>query len=199
MAIRIDEYGHIIRDETSTSVNITNSTQNTGPDQLYVPDNASSLEYLSGVQAVSRSSTSILETSTPWYGSGGVFWTITLILSIGVALFMSMAVAPLIFKTSGGSSDFIKSITDFLYNIAPYAVFIGTFVGSIWYNIEVAKSSGKNYHDAHEYILSSLCAIAGAVGTGLLVFLLAIATHIIAAILVIVVIIAVIAGIVSGG
>ncbi len=37
MAIRIDEYGHIIRDDTSTPVNTTNSTQTSGGDQLYVP------------------------------------------------------------------------------------------------------------------------------------------------------------------
>lgn len=199
MAIRIDEYGHIIRDDTSTPVNTTNPTQNSGIDQLYVPDDASSLGYLSGAQAISRSSTPILETSTPWYGSDGVFWTITMILSLGVALAMSMAVAPLIFETSGGSSDFLESITNFLFNIAPYAVFIGTFVGSIWYNSKGTKKSGKYYHVAHEYILSPLCAIAGAVGTGLLLFLLALAVYIIAAIVIIGIVIAIIAGLVSGG
>ena len=199
MAIRIDEYGHIIRDDTSAPVNTTNPSHNSDADQLYVPDEASSLGYLSGTQAVSNSFTPILETSMPWYGSAGAFWAITMILSLGVALVMSMAVAPLIFETSESSSDFLESITHFLFNIAPYAIFIGAIVGGVWYNSKGTRKSGRCYHAAYEYILSPLCAIAGAVGTGLIIFLLSLAVYVMAAILAICIAIAVISGLVSGG
>lgn len=196
MAIRIDEYGHIIRDDTTTSVNATNPTQNSGVDQLYVPDDASSLGYLSEAQAVSRSSTPILETSTPWYGRGGVFWTVTIILSIAIALVMSIKVVPLVFGTMGGrSSNFVDAIANFIFKTAPYTVFIGTLVGSIWYNIAATKKS----HAAYEYILSPLCAVAGATVTGLLVLLLAFAVYIVIGILCFGFVIAIIAGLVSGG
>ena len=198
MAIRIDEYGHIIRDDTSTPTNATNSIQTSGGDQLYVPDDASSLGYASGTQNISRSSTPLLETSTPWYGGDSVFWTITMLLFLAVALVMSITVAPLVFEVDGSSSDFLESITEFLFSIAPYAVFIGTFVGSIWYNNKGAKKIG-NYHVPHEYIVSLLCAIGGAVRTGVLLFLLALAVYIIAGIIAISIVIAVIAGLLSGG
>jgi hypothetical protein len=200
MALRIDEYGHIIRDDdTSTQVNITSSTQDSGDDQLYVPADTSSLNYVSGARDTSESSTPILEISTPWYGGDGVFWTITMILSLAVALPMSIAVAPLIFEISGGSSDFLESLSNFFFIIAPYAIFLGTFVGSIWYNSKGTKKTGSHYHAAHEYVVSPLCAIAGAVGTGLLLFLLAIAVPVIAAIVAIGFVFAIFAGFVSGG
>ncbi len=162
------------------------------------PDDATSLRYASGAQTLSRSSTPILETSTPWYGGDGVFWTITMLLSLAVALVMSITVTPLVFEVDGNSSDFLESITAFLFNIAPYAVFIGTFVGSIWYNNKGTKKA-DSCHSAHEYIVSPLCAIGGAVGTGVILFLLALAVYIIAAIFAIGIAIAIIAGLLSGG
>lgn len=85
MAIRIDEYGHIIRDDTTTSVNATSSTQNSDVNLTNVSDDLSLIR-VDSAQTNSQTSTPILETSIPWYGRGGVFWTVTIILSIAIAL-----------------------------------------------------------------------------------------------------------------
>ena len=191
MAIRIDEYGHIIRDDTTTSVNATSSTQNSDVNLTNVSDDLSLIR-VDSAQTNSQTSTPILETSIPWYGRGGVFWTVTIILS---ALVMSIKVVPLVFGTMGGSSsNFADAIANFIFKTAPYTVFIGTLVGSIWYNIAATKKS----HAAYEYILSPLCAVVGAAVTGLLV-LLAFAVYIVIGILCFGFVIAIIAGLVSGG
>lgn len=148
MAIRIDEYGHIIRDDTTTSVNATSSTQNSDVNLTNVSDDLSLIR-VDSAQTNSQTSTPILETSIPWYGRGGVFWTVTIILSIAIALVMSIKVVPLVFGTMGGSSsNFADAIANFIFKTAPYTVFIGTLVGSIWYNIAATKKS----HAAYEYI-----------------------------------------------
>ena len=132
MAIRIDEYGHIIRDDTTTSVNATSSTQNSDVNLTNVSDDLSLIR-VDSAQTNSQTSTPILETSIPWYGRGGVFWTVTIILSIAIALVMSIKVVPLVFGTMGGSSsNFADAIANFIFKTAPYTVFIGTLVGSIW-------------------------------------------------------------------
>lgn len=195
MAIRIDEYGHIIRDDTTTSVNATSSTQNSDVNLTNVSDDLSLIR-VDSAQTNSQTSTPILETSIPWYGRGGVFWTVTIILSIAIALVMSIKVVPLVFGTMGGSSsNFADAIANFIFKTAPYTVFIGTLVGSIWYNIAATKKS----HAAYEYILSPLCAVVGAAVTGLLVLLLAFAVYIVIRILCFGFVIAIIAGLVSGG
>lgn len=131
MAIRIDEYGHIIRDDTTTSVNATSSTQNSDVNLTNVSDDLSLIR-VDSAQTNSQTSTPILETSIPWYGRGGVFWTVTIILSIAIALVMSIKVVPLVFGTMGGSSsNFADAIANFIFKTAPYTVFIGTLVGSI--------------------------------------------------------------------
>lgn len=221
MAIRIDEYGHIIRDDIAPQDSSMIQSLSSDDDQLYVPNNSSSLGYLSGIRLnepnetitngistsnnlrdtrdVNVASIPRLETSTPWYSGDIVFWTITMLLSIAVALVMSMAVAPQIFETDWSSSGFLESIEKFLYTIAPYGVFVGTFIGSIWYNSAGTKKSGRYYHVAYEYLLSTLCSIAGAVGSGVIIFLLALSIYIIAAIAIIGLIIAIVAGLLSGG
>ena len=155
-----------------------------------------SLIRVDSAQTNSQTSTPILETSIPWYGRGGVFWTVTIILSIAIALVMSIKVVPLVFGTMGGSSsNFADAIANFIFKTAPYTVFIGTLVGSIWYNIAATKKS----HAAYEYILSPLCAVVGAAVTGLLVLLLAFAVYIVIGNLCFGFVIAIIAGLVSGG
>lgn len=120
MAIRIDEYGHIIRDDTTTSVNATSSTQNSDVNLTNVSDDLSLIR-VDSAQTNSQTSTPILETSIPWYGRGGVFWTVTIILSIAIALVMSIKVVPLVFGTMGGSSsNFADAIANFIFKTAPY-------------------------------------------------------------------------------
>lgn len=199
MAIRIDEYGHIIRDDAPGSGGSSYSVPGeSGAEHLHVPSEASSMSNVNVAQAYTPPVYRSLETSTPWFGSDGVFWTITLALTLGIALLMSTTIAPAVFGTSGGGKDFLESIANFLFSISPYVVFIGTFVGAIWYNAKGTKRS-TYYHAGHEYILSPLCAIAGAVGSGLILLLLALAIYVIAAIVVVAIIIAIIAGIFSGG
>ena len=203
MAIRIDEYGHIIRDDEPTSENRqiqTHSVEETsGGDQMYIPDGASSLSYLGGVHGsshvTSTRSTGLLQTSTPWYSKDGAFWTISLALALVVAFISSTIIAPLIFEPSSSSSDFLESIANFLFNAAPYLVFAGAFVGCIWYNS--TRTSGS--HEAGEYILSPLCSIAGVVSAGAVVFLLTLALYIIAAVIGIAIVIGVLVGLFSGG
>ena len=203
MAIRIDEYGHIIRDDEPISENrqtqLSSDEETPGRDQMYIPDGASSLSYLSGIQGSSHSaanaSTGLLQTSAPWYSKNGAFWTITLALALVVAFISSTMIAPLVFETSDSSSDFLESIANFLFNAAPYIVFAGAFVGCIWYNSQ--RKSGS--HEASEYIVSPLCSIAGVVGAGAAVFLLALAIYIVAAVIAIAIAIGIIAGLFSGG
>lgn len=166
--MRIDEYGYVIQEEDSAQTNTTTT-------------NFTNTSY-----------------PIPWYGKSGVFWMITLAIALVIAYITSTMVAPMLFETSGDSSDFLESITNFLFGISSYVVFIGTFIGCIWYNASGTKST-KNYHSIHEYILSPLCSIAGAVGSGLLIFLLALAVYIIAAILGIVIVVAIIGALLSGG
>lgn len=186
MALRIDEYGHIIRDEDSTSNSTVESPSNT------------SLGYASNNRAGVGYSSRILETSIPWYGKAGVFWTITMILSAAVASFLSMVIAPMIFETKSGDLDLLESIVNFLVGLAPYAVFIGSFIGCILYNINGTKRNGENFHKASEYILSLVCAVAGSVAMGLLIYLLVVAVYIIAAVVVIGLVILFIIGLASG-
>lgn len=203
MAIRIDEYGHIIRDDEPISENrqthLHSEEEIPGRDQMYIPDGASSLSYLSGVHGsshvTSTRSAGLLQTSAPWYRKDGAFWTISLALALVVAFISSTMIAPLIFESSGSSSDFLENIANFLFNAAPYLVFAGAFVGSIWYNS--TRKSG--WHEASEYILSPLCSIAGVVGAGAVVFLLTLALYIIAAIIGIAIVIGVLVGLFSGG
>lgn len=107
MAIRIDEYSHIIRDGTSTPTNATNSIPTSGGDQLYVPDDASSLRLQVERKTSQDRQHRFVETSTPWYGGDSVFWTITMLLSLAVALIMSITVAPPVFEVDGSSSVFL--------------------------------------------------------------------------------------------
>ena len=201
MAIRIDEYGHIIRDEEPVQTNssaVHNITESASEvDQLFIPDGASALNYL-GASQLGSGSNILLETSVPWYGGDGAFWTITLILALSVAFFASTVIAPIVFETSSSSSDILDGITNFLFKIAPYAIFVGTFVGCIWYNAKGTKTK-TSYHTAGEYFLSPLCSMAGAVGVGVIIFLLALAVYIIAAIIAIAIVIGVLVGLFSGG
>jgi len=169
--MKIDEYGYVIYDDTP-SVENTNNTQS---------------------QTTSTGSNSYFDEPCFWYEYGAAFWIITLLISIGIALLTSMVFAPMIFGHGSSVSGFLAGIADFLYGIAPYAVFIGAIIGCIIYNV----NGTKRCHSAHEYILSSLCAIAGAVGAGLIMFLLTIGVYIVAGILAVAIIIAVIVAIVS--
>lgn len=162
MAIRKDKYGHIIRDDEPTP----NSNTNTG-------NNFSGRTTDSGIQA-DTSSSSLLQTSTPWYGSSGFFWTSTLVFAFIIAYIASTMIVPVVFVDEASDYE----------NIFHYAVFIGAFVGSTWYNIKGTRRS-ENYYVTSEYIISPLCAVAGAVGICILIFLFALAIYIIVYVLII--------------
>lgn len=63
MAIRIDEYGHIIRDEIPTTNNSHDSVPSTRRNQFRSPDANVTYSYSRGTQSTPRSPSPILETN----------------------------------------------------------------------------------------------------------------------------------------
>lgn len=199
MAIRIDEYGHIIRDDEPAAnggVHTSNpiSRGAAEPEPLHVPNNASSLQYYDQAQPGP-----LLEISVPWYGGSAIFWTITMAAACAVAFIAYARIAPMIFAPGEDSSDLLEAITNYLLGFAPYVLCIGAFAGSILYNVKGTKRAEISYHAAWEYLLSPLCAIAGVACAGALLGLIILAVYIVAGIIMVAIVIAIIVGLISGG
>lgn len=173
MVIRIDEYGHIIRDNGSVSNNHTGSTQNRNAGHLIVPGGASAFRNGVEVNTISRAYAPILETSTPWYENDKAFWWITMIFSFIAAFTISLSFTPQLgISASGNKADVMDSIAIIYEAIAPYVLFLATIGGSVFYNLVLSKKFSDRRHTTRDYILSPLSGIAGALIIGLLLYLL---------------------------
>lgn len=205
MAIRINEYGHIVRDNSSNSPTSNRNTQNNivqpsrpDPDQLYVGDGSNQLSYLSedSSPTTMNGSGARLERNVPWYGKSGVFWTITMLLAGAVGGATAIFVAPIVFGTDGGE-DTLEKVVNVLCGIAPIVVFAGACIGSCLYNIRYTRKR-KEYYSGGEYILSFLSAIGGTLAVGVMLFVAVLAVYLIALIIAGVIAFAVLAGIFGG-
>lgn len=205
MAIRINEYGHIVRDDSPNQPTNNSSIQNNivqpsnpGPDQLYVRDGSNQLSYLreGSVPTTTNGSGTRLERSVPWYGKSGVFWTITMLFAGAVGAGMSLYVAPLVFGTSGGG-DTVEEIVNALCGVAPIIVFVGAFIGACIYNVKYTRRE-KDHYSGGEYILSLFSAVGGTLAVGVMMFVAVLAIYAIALIIAAVIAIAVLAGIFGG-
>ena len=94
-----------------------------------------------------------------------------------VAYVASVKLVPLVFDAKGPASDFAESVMVFVCTIAPYAVFIGSVLATVVYILKGTKH-GINYHQSHEYIIAPLCSVGGAVGTGVVLYILMFAVFI---------------------
>lgn len=178
MAVRVDKYGHIIRDDNTNSQN--NGTQpqarvdqregseSIEPDRLFDLSNPTNRTLSNNMSGQSGR----LEQTVPWYGNGFLFWIVTLLASAGIA-YLSLYLSTLMFIYTG-SGDMLDDVLSGLSYYAPYIIAVGSFIGCIWYNLKGTKKD-KIYYTAGNYIVSPICACVGALGTGAIIFLIGLA------------------------
>jgi len=147
MATRIDRYGRIIREPSSTQ----RPSPPPHPTRQTEPPPARSAG-----RAVAVSNRS----SFPFY-------VITLVLCAAASWFLAGFVSVLVFNADN-ARGWLPGVSTFFHNVGPYMTFLGAIAGCFWYNKTYAL-----LYDFEEVLLSLLSAVVASLIFGAFAFVFA--------------------------
>lgn len=162
------------------------------PPPVLVPPSVNTTTYTNSSAAASAAST-VVQPQTSWQ-KPEVFWAVTLTLSAIIAGLCLAVIGYSVFGSDGGGNDILDDIGGFLDGLAPYLLFAGGILGTIFYNVSFA-SKNKNCYSANNYVLSVLCSPAGMLVAYIALVVVAIVIYIV----LVVFVLALIFGGLSGG